>query len=71
MKPNVNEVWDLINQLTPEERKIIYNKLNEDIKLKLNYILDNVSSRAEKDNFDIKTITDEVEEIRGKNHEKN
>lgn len=70
MKPNVNDVWDLITKLTPEERKVIYKRLNEDIKFKLNNILDNVSFRAEAGKIDIKTITDEVEAVRGKNHEK-
>lgn len=70
MKPNVNDVWDLITKLTPEERKVIYKRLNEDIKFKLNNILDNVSFRAEADKIDIKTITDEVEAVRGKNNEK-
>lgn len=71
MKPNVNDVWDLISQLTPEEKKVIYKRLNEDIKFKLNSILDNVSFRAETDKIDIKAITDEVEAVRGKNHEEN
>lgn len=70
MKPNVNDVWDMISQLTPEERKVIYKRLNEDIKYKLNNILDNVNFRAEADKVDIKSITDEVEAVRGKNSEK-
>lgn len=68
MKPNVNDVWDLISQLTPQERKVIYKRLNEDIKIKLNDILDNVSSRVGNDKIDLESITNEVESVRGKNH---
>lgn len=71
MKPSVNDVWDLINQLTPQERKAIYKRLHEDIKFKLNDILDNVSSRAEEDRIDIKTIQEEVDAVRGNNHAQN
>lgn len=71
MKPNVNDVWNMISQLTPEERKVIYKKLNEDIKYKLNNILDNVNFRAETDNVDIKYITDEAETVRDKNNGEN
>ncbi|CAB1262604.1 conserved hypothetical protein [Clostridiaceae bacterium BL-3] len=67
MKPSVDDVWNLISQLTPQEKKIIYNKLHEDIKLKLNDILDNVSKRTELENIDFKVITKEVELVREKN----
>jgi hypothetical protein len=71
MKPSVDDVWNLISQLTPQEKKIIYNKLHEDIKLKLNDILNNVSKRTESEKVDFKVITKEVELVREKNHAEN
>ncbi|PRR81485.1 hypothetical protein [Clostridium luticellarii] len=71
MKPSVDDVWNLISQLTPQEKKIIYNKLHEDIKLKLNDILNNVSKRTESEKVDFKAITKEVELVREKNHAEN
>jgi hypothetical protein len=68
MKPSVDDVWNLISQLTPQEKKIIYNKLHEDIKLKLNDILNNVSKRTESEKVDFKVINKEVELVREKNH---
>lgn len=67
MKLSVDDVWNLISQLTPQEKKIIYNKLHEDIKLKLNDILNNVSKRTESEKVDFKAITKEVELVREKN----
>lgn len=52
-------------------KKIIYNKLHEDIKLKLNDILNNVSKRTESEKVDFKAITKEVELVREKNHAEN
>ena len=71
MKPSVDDVWNLISQLTPQEKKIIYNKLREDINLKLNDILNNVSKRTESEKVDFKAITKEVELVREKNHAEN
>lgn len=71
MKANLNEVWELIDGLTLEEKKIIYRKMEIDINTKLMDLLDRVSERAEKESLSLDDITKEVEEIRGNFYEQN
>ncbi|MGH4139702.1 hypothetical protein [Clostridium sp.] len=71
MKANLNEVWELIDCLTLEEKKIIYKKMEVDINLKLIDLLDRVSERVEKESLSLDDITKEVEEVRGNFHEQN
>lgn len=66
MKANLNEIWQLIDCLTLEEKKVIYKKMEKDINTKLMDLLDRVSERAEKEQFSLEDITKEVEEVRGK-----
>ncbi|WP_416199118.1 hypothetical protein [Sporanaerobacter sp.] len=65
MKANVNEVWKLIDNLTLEEKTIIYKKMEQEISTKLLDILDKVNERAEKDSISLEEITKEVEDVRG------
>ncbi len=65
LKANVNEVWELIDNLTLEEKRIIYKKMEQEISTKLLDILDKVNERAEKDPISLEEITKEVEDVRG------
>ncbi len=65
LKANVNEVWELIDSLTLEEKRIIYKKMEQEISTKLLDILDKVNERAEKDSISLEEITKEVEDVRG------
>ncbi|XOQ17915.1 MAG: Addiction module protein [Sporanaerobacter sp.] len=65
LKANVNEVWKLIDNLTLEEKTIIYKKMEQEISTKLLDILDKVNERAEKDSISLEEITKEVEDVRG------
>lgn len=65
MKANINEVWKLIDNLTLEEKGIIYKKMKQEINTKLLDILDRVNERAEKDSISLEEITKEVEDVRG------
>ena len=71
MNPSVAEIWEMINSLTPEEKNIIYKKIQEDIRYKMSELLDKVNERAENDAITMEEITKEVEEVRGNNHAKN
>lgn len=70
MKANINEVWKLIDNLTLEEKRIIYKKMEQEISTKLLDILDKVNERAEKDSISSEEITKEVEDVRGYLYEK-
>lgn len=65
LKANINEVWKLIDNLTLEEKGIIYKKMKQEINTKLLDILDRVNERAEKDSISLEEITKEVEDVRG------
>lgn len=69
MNPNLNEVWELITNLPYEDKKIIYKRMQNEINLKLNDLLDRVNERAEQESVEINIITKEVEIVREKNHE--
>ena len=56
MKANLNEVWELIDSLTLDEKKIIYKRMGLEINSKLLDILDRVNERAEKDSISSKSI---------------
>lgn len=69
MKANVNEIWELIDTLTLEEKKIIYKRMQSEINEKLTGLLDKVNERTALEPITLKEITDEVEKVRGKNYE--
>lgn len=69
MSTNVNEIWDMINSLTPAEKKVLYQKMQEDINKRLNDILDNVNERSGDDPVDFDIITEEVEWVRGRKYD--
>lgn len=71
MKANVNEIWELIDSLSIEEKKIIYKRMQNEINEKLLKILDKVNERAEKGPVSIDEITSEVEEVRGRRYGQN
>lgn len=64
----MNEIWELIDSLSIEEKKIIYKRMQNEINEKLLSILDKVNERAEKETVSINEITTEVEEVRGKRY---
>jgi spore coat protein CotH len=70
LKANINEVWKLIDNLTLEEKRIIYKEMEQEISTKLLDILDKVNERAEKDSISSEEITKEVEDVRGYIYEK-
>jgi hypothetical protein len=70
MESNVQKVMDLIDTLTPNEKKIIYKKMYDEINNKLLDFLDTVNERAEKFSISMDEITKEVEEVRSNNHGK-
>lgn len=70
MKADINEVWKLIDNLTLEEKRIIYKEMEQEISTKLLDILDKVNERAEKDSISSEEITKEVEDVRGYIYEK-
>lgn len=70
MESNVQKVLELIDTLTPDEKKIIYKKMNDEINGKLLNFLDTVNERAEKFPVSMDEITKEVEKVRSNNHGK-
>lgn len=62
MSINVQKVIELINALTPDEKKLIYKKMNDEINGKLLDFLDTVNERAKKFPISMDEITKEVEE---------
>lgn len=71
MSTKMNDVWEIIDGLEPNEKKIIYKRLRDDIRLKMNDILDKVNERVGDEIIDLKEITEEVELVRGANYGKN
>jgi len=65
MKANLNEVWELINNLTLDEKKIIYTRMEREVNSKLLDLLDRIYERAENGSISFEEITNEVEDIRG------
>lgn len=70
MASNVQRVIELIDTLTPDERKLIYKKMNDEINSKLLEFLDTMNERAEKFPISMDEITKEVEEVRYSNYGK-
>ncbi|HBN84624.1 MAG TPA: hypothetical protein DDZ89_12340 [Clostridiales bacterium] len=70
MESNVQKIIDLIDTLTPEDKKLIYKKLNDEINSELLDFLDSVNERAIKYSISLEEITKEVEEVRSNNHGK-
>ncbi|WP_236912179.1 hypothetical protein [Clostridium sp. Cult1] len=60
----------MIDNLTLEEKRIIYKEMEQEISTKLLDILDKVNERAEKDSISSEEITKEVEDVRGYIYEK-
>lgn len=71
MSTKLNEIWEMIDALDPSEKKIIYKRLHDDIKFKMNDILEKVNDRVGEEEIDFKSITEEVEIVRGTNYGKN
>ncbi|WP_207640892.1 hypothetical protein [Desulfitibacter alkalitolerans] len=69
MKQNLNEVWELIDQLSLDEKKIIYKRMQTDINTKLNNILNKTNERCEEEPIPFEDITKEVEAVRRKRYE--
>ena len=70
MKNSVNEIMDLIDNLSMEEKRIIYKRMEKDINSRLFEIFERVSERAEKEPLNLEEITEEVEKVRGQNYGK-
>lgn len=70
MESNVQKVIKLIDTLSPDEKKIVYKKMNDEINGKLLDFLDTLNERAEKYPILLDEITKEVEEVRSNNHGK-
>ena len=70
MASNVQKVLELIDTLTPDEKRLIYKKMNDEINGKLLDFLDIVNERAEKFPISMDEITKEVEEVRNNKYGK-
>ena len=70
MASNVQKVLELIDALTPDEKRLIYKKMNDEINGKLLDFLDTVNERAEKFPISMGEITKEIEEVRSNNYGK-
>lgn len=67
MASNVQKVIELIDTLTPDEKKLIYKKMNDEINGKLLDFLDTMNERAERMPISMDEITKEIEEVRSTN----
>lgn len=70
MANNVQKVMELINTLTPDEKALIYKKMNDEINGKLLDFLEIMNERAEKSPISVEEIKIEVEEVRSSNYGK-
>ena len=70
MASNVQKVMELIETLTPDEKKLIYKKMNDEINGKLLDFLDTMNERAERMPISMDEITKEIEEVRSTNYGK-
>jgi len=64
MASNVQKVLELIETLTPDEKKLIYKKMNDEINGKLLDFLETINERAERKPISMDDIIKEVEEVR-------
>lgn len=69
MANRVEKVIELIDTLIPNEKKIIYKKMNDEINQKLLDLLDIMNDTAEKAPISIEEIIKEFEEVRNTNYE--
>ncbi len=69
MSSNFQKVIDLIDTLTPDEKKMLYKRMNNEINEKLLALLDTINERADKTPISMDEITKEVEEVRRTNYE--
>jgi DNA replication initiation complex subunit (GINS family) len=70
MASNVQKVMELIETLTPDEKKLIYKKMNDEINGKLLDFLETINERAERKPISVDDIIKEVEEVRSTNYGK-
>ena len=68
MASNVQKVMELIESLTPDEKKLIYKKMNDEINGKLLDFLEVINERAERKPISVDDIIKEVEEVRSTNY---
>ena len=68
MASNVQKVMELIETLTPDEKKLIYKKMNDEINGKLLVFLETINERAERKPISMDDIIKEVEEVRSTNY---
>jgi len=68
MASNVQKVLELIETLTPDEKKLIYKKMNDEINGKLLDFLETINERAERKPISMDDIIKEVEEVRNTNY---
>jgi len=68
MASNVQKVMELIETLTPDEKKLIYKKMNDEINGKLLDFLETINERAERKPISMDDIIKEVEEVRSTNY---
>ena len=68
MSTNFNKVLELMESLNPDEKRIIYKRLRDDIRFNMNAILESVNERVGDQPFSLEEITKEVEDVRGMNH---
>jgi hypothetical protein len=68
MESRINEIWELIENLSFDEKKIIYKRMENEINSKLSGILDKINERANITPISLDEITEEVEKIRGSEH---
>ncbi len=68
MASNLQKVLELMETLTPDEKKLIYKKMNDEINGKLLDFLDTINERAERMPISVDDIIKEVEEVRSTNY---
>ena len=68
MASNVQKVMELIESLTPDEKKLIYKKMNDEINGKLLDFLEVINERAERKPISVDDIIKEIEEVRSTNY---
>ena len=70
MLGDVQKVIELIDALSPDEKKVVYKKMTDEINAKLLGFLDIINERAEKAPISMEEITKEVEAVRSVSYEK-
>jgi len=70
MSGDVQKVIELIDALSPDEKKVVYKKMTDEINAKLLGFLDIINERAEKAPVSMEDITKEVEVVRSISYKK-